>query len=411
MDLINIIIVNVVLITFPILLYFFYTVYANVKGINNNDLYLSFTLIISLYLCFKFGDVVSNNIVLLFCNIPIVIAYVKKKWPIAVILSAVIILYSINVLHYNLYGVTTIKYISYAILYFVKYHKTKTRKINFINQIAILQGFFISFEYFIQNHTSSFINLFNIFIAVISIYTITFLILYIFKIGDDISKIYLSYKELQQDKQIKESLFKITHEIKNPIAVCKGYIDMFDINKKEESLKYISIIKSEIDRTLNILTDLSELNKVKITKDIVDINMIIEEIIDSVTLLFGDKNIIINCSELDEIYIDGDYNKLKQVFINIFKNCYEAINDSGIINIDTSIEDKMYIIKIKDNGMGMSSETLNKIGEIFYTTKRNGTGIGVALSKQIINAHNGKLEYTSQLGVGTTAIVKIPLLN
>lgn len=411
MDLINIIIVNVVLITFPILLYFFYTVYTNVKGINNNDLYLSFTLIISLYLCFKFGDVVSNNIVLLFCNIPIVIAYVKKKWPIAVILSAVIILYSINVLHYNLYGVTTIKYISYAILYFVKYHKTKTRKINFINQIAILQGFFISFEYFIQNHTSSFRNLFNIFIAVISIYTITFLILYIFKIGDDISKIYLSYKELQQDKQIKESLFKITHEIKNPIAVCKGYIDMFDINKKEESLKYISIIKSEIDRTLNILTDLSELNKVKITKDIVDINMIIEEIIDSVTLLFGDKNIVINCSELDEIYIDGDYNKLKQVFINIFKNCYEAINDNGIINIDTSIEDKMYIIKIKDNGMGMSSETLNKIGEVFYTTKRNGTGIGVALSKQIINAHNGKLEYTSQLGVGTTAIVKIPLLN
>lgn len=411
MDLINIIIVNVVLITFPILLYFFYTVYANVKGINNNDLYLSFTLIISLYLCFKFGDVVSNNIVLLFCNIPIVIAYVKKKWPIAVILSAVIILYSVNVLHYNLYGVTIIKYISYAILYFVKYNKTKTRKINFINQIAILQGFFISFEYFIQNHTSSFRSLFNIFIAVISIYTITFLILYIFKIGDDISKIYLSYKELQQDKQIKESLFKITHEIKNPIAVCKGYIDMFDINKKEESLKYISIIKSEIDRTLNILTDLSELNKVKITKDIVDINMIIEEIIDSVTLLFGDKNIIINCSELDEIYIDGDYNKLKQVFINIFKNCYEAINDNGIINIDTSIEDKMYIIKIKDNGMGMSSETSNKIGEIFYTTKRNGTGIGVALSKQIINAHNGKLEYTSQLGVGTTAIVKIPLLN
>ena len=411
MDLINIIIVNVVLITFPILLYFFYTVYANVKGINNNDLYLSFTLIISLYLCFKFGDVVSNNIVLLFCNIPIVIAYVKKKWPIAAILSAVIILYSINVLHYNLYGVTIIKYISYAILYFVKYNKTKTRKINFINQIAILQGFFISFEYFIQNHTSSFRSLFNIFIAVISIYTITFLILYIFKIGDDISKIYLSYKELQQDKQIKESLFKITHEIKNPIAVCKGYIDMFDINKKEESLKYISIIKSEIDRTLNILTDLSELNKVKITKDIVDINMIIEEIIDSVTLLFGDKNIVINCSELDEIYIDGDYNKLKQVFINIFKNCYEAINDNGIINIDTSIEDKMYIIKIKDNGMGMSSETLNKIGEVFYTTKRNGTGIGVALSKQIINAHNGKLEYTSQLGVGTTAIVKIPLLN
>lgn len=411
MELINIIIVNVVLITFPILLYFFYTVYANIKGINNNDLYLSFTLIISLYLCFKFGDVVSNNIVLLFCNIPIVIAYVKRKWPVAIILSIIIIVYSTKVLQYDLYGFTTIKYICYAIWYFIKYHNKKTRKINFINQIAILQGFFLAFEYFITQPSNNLDTLLKIFIAVISIYTITFLILYLFKIGDNISKIYLSYKELQQDKQIKESLFKITHEIKNPIAVCKGYIDMFDINKKAESSKYISIIKSEIDRTLNILSDLSELNKVKITKDIIDINMIIEEIIDSITLLFGDKNIIINCQELDEVYIEGDYNKLKQVFINIFKNCYEAIQESGIIDIDTNIENKMYIIKIKDNGVGMSSETLSKIGEIFYTTKSHGTGIGVALSKQIITAHNGKLEYTSKINEGTITTVKIPLMS
>jgi len=411
MNLINTIILNLILITFPILVYFFYMVYANVKNLKNNDIYLSLTLILSLYLCFKFGTISQNSIILLFCNIPIIIAYVKKKEYIAISLSIVIIAYLTKQLDYNLYIITIIKYISYYIIYLFIFKRKKITKTSFINYIAILQGFFVSFECFMLNEINDIGSLINILIFVLSTYIITFIILYIFKLTDDISKFYLSYKELSQDKQIKESLFKITHEIKNPIAVCKGYLDMFDVENKNSSRKYISIIKSEIDRTLNILTDLSELNKVKINKDIVDINIILEEIIDSIAILFGSKNINIKCNELNEVYIEGDYNKLKQVFINIFKNSYEAIEKEGNIDILTGIKDDLYIIKIKDDGIGMSKETLSKIGEIFYTTKAKGTGIGVALSKQIIKAHNGNIIYESKQNEGTTITIKLPILK
>ena len=411
MNLINNIFVTVVLITFPILVYFFYSVYANVKNYKNNDIYLSLALLTSLYLCFKYGNLSSNNIILLFCNIPIVIAYVKKKGYIGIILSLITIYYSKNILTTETIPILIIKLLIYAILYFTMYKKSKINKLNFINKIAILQAFFVSFEYFTVNALNSISDLTNIFLVVLITYAITFTIIYILKTADDISKFYLSYQELEQDKQIKESLFKITHDIKNPIAVCKGYLDIFNINDISKTTKYINIIKNEIDRTLNILTDLSDLNKLKINKEIVDINMILEEMVESTEILFDNKNISITYGELDEVYVNGDYNKLKQLFLNILKNSYEAIDKEGRINIETSTNNDNYIIKITDSGKGMDQDTLKKIGEIFYTTKPHGTGIGVTLSKQIIKALDGDLTYKSKQGEYTTAIITIPYLK
>ena len=72
----------------------------------------------------------------------------------------------------------------------------------------------------------------------------------------------MTLKELEQEKQIRESLFKITHEIKNPITVCKGYLDMFDVEDKKKSEKYVSILKDEIKRVLVLLEDFLSINKI-----------------------------------------------------------------------------------------------------------------------------------------------------
>ena len=107
----------------------------------------------------------------------------------------------------------------------------------------------------------------------------------------------------------------------------------------------------------------------------------------------------------DEIYISGDYNRLKQVLINIFKNSIESKSDTIIIEIFVK---KDIVIKISDNGSGMSEGTLKRIKEPFYTTKTSGTGLGVPLLIEIIEAHGWFIKYDSVLTEGTTVSIRIP---
>ena len=105
----------------------------------------------------------------------------------------------------------------------------------------------------------------------------------------------------------------------------------------------------------------------------------------------------------------GDYERLKQVFVNIIKNSIESIESNGIIDIDILLREQDVIITISDNGVGMTSYELDNIKEMFYTTKKNGTGLGVALSNEIIVSHNGKMEYVSEKNKGTKCTITLPL--
>ena len=234
--------------------------------------------------------------------------------------------------------------------------------------------------------------------------------MYLFNLADNITSLYLSLSELEKDKQLKNSLFKITHEVKNPIAVCKGYLDMIDIKNENQLKRYIPIIKQEIERSLNIMSDFMEFSKIKIDKEILDINVLLEDIVEELSLIVNTKNIKLTSRiTQDEIFVNGDYNRLKQVFINIIKNSIESITDKGIIEINTHILKDKYYIEITDNGCGMDEYTLSKIKELFFTTKVKGSGLGVSLSNEIIKAHNGTIDYTSKPGKGTKVVVKIPI--
>jgi signal transduction histidine kinase len=240
-------------------------------------------------------------------------------------------------------------------------------------------------------------------------YIVPFVLLYLFNLTENITNLYQTISNQEKERQVRNSLFKITHEVKNPIAVCKGYLEMLDPTNQKQTEKYINIIKQEIERSLNIMNDFMEFSKIKIEKEIIDINMLLDDINDSLKVLIKHKNIkyIYNQNE-DERYIEADYNRLKQVFINIVKNSIEAIDKKGIIEITSNEDEDNYYIIIKDNGIGMNEYTLNNIKEMFYTTKRNGTGLGVALSNEIIKSHNGELIYDSVENSYTKVTIKLP---
>ncbi len=407
MKILNDVILNLILVIFPILIYFIYNCYRELKCEKYNHILLDVSLFTSLYLCFKYGNSYDVSKVILFSNIPILVSYLKKQPKIGIILSIITIYYTKDTYHYEVL-LMIIKFICYLIIYMIsKFRNTKDDK--FIMIISIIQGFFLSFEYSYYMQSTDMITILELIIIIIIFYIVPFTLLYLFKLTDNITNLYQTVAELDKENQIKNSIFKITHEVKNPIAVCKGYLEMIDPNNSSKTHQYVQIIKREIDRSLDIMDDFLELGKLNMNKEIIDINILLDDISECLKILIINKDIeFIYQQNEEERYIEGDYNRLKQVLINLLKNSLEAINGKGEIELTTKEEENYYEVTIKDNGIGMDQETLTKIKEMFYTTKRKGTGLGVTLSNEIIKSHNGELTYESKKGVYTKATIKLP---
>ena len=158
------------------------------------------------------------------------------------------------------------------------------------------------------------------------------------------------------------------------------------------------------------MDNFSEYTKIKINTDIMDVDSLIQDTISSMKMYLENCDVKINYNfdDKDEILINGDYNRLKQVIINMLKNSCEAIEGDGKIDITLKKSKRYVIIKLKDNGKGMTEEELEKIGQLFYSSKDKGCGIGVSLSSEIIRLHQGELKYKSVLGEYTEAIIKLP---
>ena len=396
MNLFDTIFLDFILLLFPLL---FYEVYLftnkNIKK-NHKECFFIFSMITSFFLCYKFH--INNNKLLFFLilSIPIILCFIKKNYIIANFLLILI---------YFIVDINILLFIPLISLNSYYYLNKKIADINFINYFLIIEDILILCLYKINIEI----------IEIIIINSLIIQIIYLLMIkSEDIIKYHIKYQELQKEKKIRLSLFKITHEIKNPIAVCKGYLDMLNVNNQEQVSKYIPIIKGEIERLLTLLEDFMLVNKDNVDLDIMDINMLLEEVIDKLKPMVEEKNISLNSDLIDdEIYINGDYKRLSQVFINLIKNSIEAIpsDKNGIITITNSIKNNILNIVIEDNGIGIDKKNMMKIKEPFYTTKLRGTGLGVSLSNEIIIAHKGTLNYYSKMGKNTKTLIDIPLFT
>ena len=394
--------VNFTWILCPFIVFLIYEAY--VENINNkqNKLILNFCLLTSIYLIIRFSTSINyGHIIEITFDTIILVLYLKKQYKSALFISIIGLIYLKTQLNFEII-IILFKYITYFSLYEIYKNKQKY----YMHLTLVSRIIFMTTMIIITNIRK------NELIEYIFYYVTTYIIIIFLIKAEKIIEIHISYKELMKEHQLKESLFKISHEIKNPIAVCKGYLDMYDTNNINQFKKYIPILKSEIDKTLNILKDFSEFSKIKIEPDIIDISVLIEDITNNFKLMFDSKNIKFEIEKIeDEIMIYGDYNRLNQVLLNIIKNSIEAQDNNKKSYIKIYTKQKKDIIKIfiEDNGVGISKENLKKISEPFFTTKQNGTGLGVLLSKEIITAHNGKLEYKSEEKKGTTAIISLPL--
>lgn len=407
MNLFQIVFLDVILLVFPILVYLVYL--STNKNINNKTkkLYSNLALITSFFLTYQYGVTVPEIIPLLILNSIVILLYLEDNYILANILAVFLLLLYSKTFEYI--WVLLIIYILVAILYLIKSRKKITNFVFLESYIAINSFIFFVWLY---NYNNSFFNVKEMVLSLICYFSIANIIYLMSETGREAIKTHITFKELQQEKQIRLSLFKITHEIKNPIAVCKGYLDMINVQDTKQVERYIPILKSEIERLLSLLQDFLLINKNNLDLDIMDLNMLVEDTLDKLKPLLEEKNINLNFDLIDdEIFINGDYNRLSQVLINLVKNSIEAIekDKTGIINISAKIKQNKYFLTIEDNGEGMTKEILSKIKEPFFTTKRRGSGLGVSLVYEIMEAHNAKIEYESEYGKGTKVKLEFPL--
>lgn len=413
MNLFETILINIIFIIFPLVFCLLYQSYNQTLNKGKSDLFLDCALFSSFYLILRFGLKMSMQTPLLLFNIPLIIAYVKNRKIDSILLSFCIILYYQYYLGIP-FWLSFLEYLLYYGIYFLFEQKKWDMKYC-IGTLLGIKCTFITIVVFVlvtrQNINLEFTDILSYSIILLSFVVITNFTIYLFGRAEEILSLRLKLKEFEKEKNIRESLFKITHEIKNPIAVCKGYLDMFDVNNIEHSRKYVPILKDEIARVLILLEDFLSINKIKIEKDIMDVNLLLESIYHNFIPILEDKNINAQFQiEEDELFMLGDYNRLSQVLINVIKNSIEAISPERPGSIQVWVEESKNNLKIivEDNGKGLTKEELQRIKEPFFTTKERGTGLGIYLSDEIVRGHNGTIKYTSKEGEGTKVTITFP---
>ena len=230
----------------------------------------------------------------------------------------------------------------------------------------------------------------------------------------EVEKLY--QKEIQKAGQIAltgELAIGLAHEIRNPLAGIRGAIEVLK-DDAEFAVSYKQILPEilhEMDRINTILNDLLHYAK---PKELEPSKFNINELISQTVVLaqnqvIGKEISFIYANPDEPVYVKADPMKLQQVLLNLFINSIQSIKDKGIIEIEEYSIDKVVELKIKDTGQGIPEDKLPDIFKPFFTTKSRGTGLGLSLSKKIIEQHNGKIWAESKVNEGTTIHISLPL--
>lgn len=204
----------------------------------------------------------------------------------------------------------------------------------------------------------------------------------------------------------------VAHEVRNPlnsisIVIQRLLFEFEPVAQKDKYQKLISTIREEIARINKIIEQF--LKFAKRPKLNLKVENISDIVLKSIEVISPEaKNIKIVKNIESNLYLKVDSDQILQALINILKNSIQAIEKDGIIEVTLFSVDEGVYIKIKDNGKGIDKENLNKIFNLYYTTKSNGTGIGLSIVNQIISDHNGKIEVESEPMKGTTVNIFLP---
>jgi len=202
----------------------------------------------------------------------------------------------------------------------------------------------------------------------------------------------------------------LAHEIRNPLAAISGAMEILssEVDKTPDNQRLINVASQEIERMNLIVEDFSILtNPIQKVGLTVDISVIINETIDTFSKTIKRSDIDIDRNIENEIYVKGDSYKLKQSFWNLLLNSMQSITGEGLIKVEALSDKESVIVKISDNGCGISQKDISNIFDPFFTTKNSGTGLGLVIVQKVIESCGGKIDVISAENEGSTFIISM----
>ncbi len=234
---------------------------------------------------------------------------------------------------------------------------------------------------------------------------------------EDITDVRKIEKQLLQNEKFTamgELASGVAHEIRNPLNTIIMISQRLEreYNSKvnsEDFSSLLEILHSESHRVNSIIEQFLRFTKpARLMVAEYEVNEFLNEIIKIAEVQATDHEVNIKVNVQNSGKITFDYQQMKQVFINLIRNAVEASHKGGEINIDFTSSKKGNVFIISDNGSGISRENLKKIFDIYFTTKNNGTGMGLSIVRQIILQHNGTIEVESVINKGSKFIITLP---
>jgi len=232
------------------------------------------------------------------------------------------------------------------------------------------------------------------------------------RITEEVYELQRSLREKEKQNAVYQLAAGVAHEIGNPLNALSLIAQRLHRNlpdSEKKNKRMVSHLKNEVNRIDKIIKRFLNFSKpIPLDNKLMDIS----ELLNEITELYDEKlkqhKIELVWHPNGHVPLEGDWEKLKQVVINILENAIDAMEKGGQVRIDLDQDKEKIFLRIADNGPGIDPEIQSEIFNLFYTTKASGTGIGLSKVYKIIQNHGGNIKVESEVGKGTTFLIQLP---
>ncbi|MBY0008839.1 two-component system histidine kinase PnpS [Paenibacillus typhae] len=232
------------------------------------------------------------------------------------------------------------------------------------------------------------------------------------------------------EKMRSEFVANVSHELKTPVAAVKGFAETLlggGVSDEKTARSFLQIIYDENERLNRLIGDILELSKIESKRVQLDCSPVylsefFDSVLETLSKVAEKKKISLNAIVPDELFMEGDEDKLRQIFMNLLSNAINYTHDGGNVKITVVNGHKpdgteTVIFTVSDTGMGIPRKDLPRIFERFYRVDKarsrssGGTGLGLSIVKHLVELHRGTITVESDLGIGSSFILELPLLQ